>query len=438
MTNRGGGADRRRARRKQLRDVVSERGGCRAKLRPCESHDDDAIAGEDEAARVGCSVGDPGAMESLQHAPGGTEGGSPPAWCDVGQVLARHPRPDEHALAVGDPIGPEHIGHRDVVTGGEDECERFVFDGTVGVPSVCGGDRITEREEPPCPVQPVGVTAVTIRHTDVQDRSIGCLDSKRTGSGVHGFDGADVEALFAETGGERLRVGVPARRPEHEMDHRADHPAEREPADHVSREVGAHIDARNCNERDEQPRRPSGGAAEVGAGDRRHRGRDGDVRRRERQPWCHRAVQDDPRDALVGRTLRDDPVEELGGDPRTAAAQDDQLRQPRPPAEHAHQCDHRYRRERSQLHDADEGCAGRVGELVDEPEEVELGAARIRRPGGDRRPAEYQETEPEPHHVARVSPRRGTNWHRRSGGGRVPGLVIRRVDDHPLTVHCRT
>ncbi len=40
-----------------------------------QPHDDDAIVGEDEAAHVGGSVGDAGAMESLQHGPGVAEGG---------------------------------------------------------------------------------------------------------------------------------------------------------------------------------------------------------------------------------------------------------------------------------------------------------------------------------------------------------------------------
>ena len=366
-------AHRRRTRRQELGDVVSERGGGRSERRAGEAHDEDAIVRDDEAARVRRSVGDASTVESLQDRPRLAEMRFVVRTA-VGEVITGYPHPHDHALAVRHPIGPQHLRRGDALAGGEDEGQGFVFDGAIGVAHICGVDRIPEREPSPRPVQPVGVAPVTVRHADVQERSIGGFDTEGVALPVDRLDTPDLESLGGEAGAEDLRVGVAARCPEHEVDTRADHPAQGEAADHIRREVRADVDARDRDQHNEEPRRPAGRSAEIGTGDGRHRGRDCNVRRGERQSRCHGAVEDDTRDELVGRSLRDDRIESLGAEPCHEAAEHDQLRQARPPAEHAHHCDDRHRRERPQLHDADERRTRRIGQLVDEPEEVELRA----------------------------------------------------------------
>ena len=72
---------------------------------------------------------------------------------------------------------------------------------------------ITERQESPRSVQPVGVASVAVGNRDVQERAVTRLDTKRAAPAVHRRDAVDVEAVLREAAGEDRRVGKPAGAP---------------------------------------------------------------------------------------------------------------------------------------------------------------------------------------------------------------------------------
>ena len=134
-----------------------------------EAHDDDPVVREDEAAGGGGAVRDARVVEPLQQRPCLAQSGAILRW-ERAQIASVDPAPHEHALAVADPMGPRHLGCRHTVSSREHQCQGLVLDRTVGVPDVVGLDGIAERRQPPQPIQPVRVTPVPIRDTNVQGR----------------------------------------------------------------------------------------------------------------------------------------------------------------------------------------------------------------------------------------------------------------------------
>ena len=123
---------------------------------------------------------------------------------------------------------------------------------------------------------------------------------------------------------------------------------------------------------------------------------DRDVRRREGQPRRHGTVEDDARDPFVRRTLAMTASRPFATSHAAAnPAQQQQLRQAGAPTEHTNHHDDRHRRERTQLHDADERRARRIGQLIDQPEEVDLRRGSDRSTHGDCRPDKKHETDRE-------------------------------------------
>ena len=103
------------------------------------------------------------------------------------------------------------------------------------------------------------------------------------------------------------------------MHDRADNPPDGEAPDDVDRQVRADIDASDAHCRNEQPRRPSTGPTEIGAGDGGERSRHRHMRRRERQTRRDGPMQQHPGDAFVRRSLARNLRESLRHDPRRAS-----------------------------------------------------------------------------------------------------------------------
>ena len=127
--------------------------------------------------------------------------------------MAIEPRAHEHALAVRHSLCPEDLGNDNVAASRKDERQCLVLDGTVGVADASDLAGITERQESPRSVQPVGVASVAVGNRDVQERPVIRLYTKRAALAVHRRDAVDVEAVLPEARGEDLRVGKPSGAP---------------------------------------------------------------------------------------------------------------------------------------------------------------------------------------------------------------------------------
>ena len=273
------GADHCGARREELGDIVAEIDPGSTDPSASEAHNDDPVVREDEAAGGGGAVRDARVVEPMQQRPCLAQ------WSIVvrrerAQIASVDPTPHEHALAVADPMGPPHLGGGHTVARGEHHCEGFVLDRPVGVPDVIGIDGIAERRKSPQPIQPVRVTPVPIRDTNVQGYAVDGVDTKGAPPRIDRFDRADLEAFVGQPRREHARVRKTARCPEHEMDRRADHPADRETPQDVGREVGTYIHTSDRNQRDQQPSGTTRRAAEIRARHGCHRRRDRDMSRR--------------------------------------------------------------------------------------------------------------------------------------------------------------
>ena len=353
------------------------------------------------------------------------------------QIASVDPLPHEHALAVADPVRPQHRRCGHTVTRREHQSERFMLDGAVRVPDVVRFDGIAKRSQSPQAVEPVGVSPVAVSDADVQGFAADGVDAKGATSRIDRHDRGDLEALLGEPGGEHTRIGKAARGTQQQMDRGADHPADREASQDVGGEMSADIQPGDGNQRDQQPCRPARRAAEVRARYGRHRRRNGDVRRRKRQPGRDGTVENHAGDPLVRWTLSNERVDALRNQPGRGAAQKDQFREARPSPEHADGCDDRDGKQRAELHDAHEGRASRCRKLIHQPEEVDLRPTRVPRADCDGGPSEEAEPQQKAQHVAGVTARRRAHRRRRPNSRRrgTDVRLVQRFAHHLPTMH---
>ena len=400
----------------QLRDVVlTVDVRC---VESCSRQSDrhDSTFGGEEGARHRGAVSETCGVELLDHSPGGDKlrliiG------AESAKVVPVEPAAYESTFALGNSSHPDDVGNGDAVLRSKQVRERLVFDRVLRAAGVLILARVAKHDEAPGPVQPVGFAPVAVDDPDVQNLAVARHHAERTVLAPQYFDVANLEPLPGQPGHELLRIRKASRRAEHEMDRRSDDPAHREAADHIRREMRADVDPGDRNHRDQQPSSAPSRPVQVRARDRGHGGGDRDVRCRKRQAGRDGPVQQHARYAFVGWTLGDDRTEGFGDKPGSPSAEHDEACQPRAPTQHAHRGDDRDCGERTELHHTDQGRTRRIGELIDETEEIDLYPARIRRPGRDRSPDQDHDAERESKDIGRVPSRRSPNRYCRTGRG---------------------
>ena len=143
-------------------------------------------------------------------------------------------------------------------------------------------------------------------------------------------------------------------------------------SDDVDREMRADIDAGDGDDGHSPPGQASVGPGQIRAGNRGHRGRNGDVRGRESQARVGRAVQQDMRQHDLGRFLVDDRLQQLRHEPRGRRPNHEQAGEAQPVAQQRDDRQRRRRPQRPELHCPQQRRTDSRRKFVDQPKEVDL------------------------------------------------------------------
>ena len=210
-------------------------------------------------------------------------------------------------------------------------------------------------------------------------------------------------ATSAEHALHEAGVELAARGPDPEVDERADGRAERDSADDVERQLRAHEHSRDGDQPDRRPRRPPGRPRQIGSYDRDEGGGDGRVRGRVAE-----VGEPMPSDDYVGRQFRgptplDEPAHDVRHDIASASRETGGKCHPPAPGgkREGHDDDHRGRR--AELHHDFEGDAQGVGEIVHEPETVDLEGTRAIHARDAHARGEDRAPQPEPEQIGRMA-----------------------------------
>jgi hypothetical protein len=311
---------------------------------------------------------------------------------------------DQQDVAVAGGDGGQHRRGADPGAGGQQPDVGLVLHRLLG-----SGERglvldLPERGPAPQLVEQVGVALLPADRLDEEALAVAGADDERdraAGVAPHRVNAVRVDPGRQQTladGGGGGWAGWCARG---QVDGGGDRPAEGGPADHVQWQVGAGVDPSQGDQPDHPPGGPPGPVGQPGPGRGGQGGGHGDM------PGGVAEAGVDPADDHAGEQgdgsgLAGQALDQLGQQPGQGAGQGEVGGQPGPAGGQGQRGQGRDRGQGAELHHRQQRPTNGVGELVDQPEQLDVEGEHVAAVGGHPARRHHHAAGQHPQHVGGV------------------------------------